>query len=182
MGFFRSHSIELGIVSMVLLVFGTLAPAGSLTQKLLFLVPAPILGYTAYVAGQRMFTALQAVVTVGAVLAFFEGIPSLMRYGLLVGCGLIGVVYLIRTDYIKVDKWWPIGGIGIVILSFGYSTSALAHPVLFSGLLAVGGILVAIYSAIGYFHFKVKVAIIWLALNIMFVINPILMVMDSGII
>jgi hypothetical protein len=174
MGFLRRYSVHLGIVSMVLLVFGTLAPAGSPAQKLLFLLPAPVLGYTAYAAGQKMFTALQAVVSVGAVLAFFESVPSPLRYGLLVGCGLAGVAYLVSVDYIREDRWWPLGGVGIVVLSFGYSTSALAHPLLFNGLLGVGGILVAAYSALGYFHLRVKVAFIWLVLNVLFVINPLL--------
>ena len=61
---------------MVLLVLGTFAPAGSLLQKMLFLLPAPVLGYTAYVAGQRMFTALQAVVTVGATARAVAMLPA----------------------------------------------------------------------------------------------------------
>jgi hypothetical protein len=37
-------------------------------------------------------------------------------------------------------------------------------------------VLVAAYSAIGYFHLRFRIAFIWLALNILFVINPLMSV------
>jgi hypothetical protein len=172
MEFFHRHSVELGVASMALLVLGTLAPAGSVEQRLLFLLPAPVLGYTAHVAGQRMFKVLQAVVSVGALLAFFDGLSPALRYGLLVGCALAGVWYLVRSGYSRVDRWWPLGGAGIVLLSFGYSTDASAWPLAFNLLLASGGLLVAAYSAVSYLHLRVRVAFIWLALNVLFVLRP----------
>jgi hypothetical protein len=175
----EKYSVHIGIISMTLLILGTFAEPGSTTQKMLFLLPAPTLGYTAYVAKQRMFTALQAVVTIGALLAFLPHLPLSVRYIILAISALAGVTYLIKNQYIKIDKYWPLGGIGIFLLAFGYSTNPITDAKNFSILLATGGLLVAAYSAIGYFKLKNKIALIWLILNILFIINPILLIISN---
>lgn len=169
-------SLKIGICAMILVVLGTLVEGGSLIQKLLFVIGAPVLGFTAYLNKQKMFTTLQAVVTIGAVLAFFGGVPAILKYVIMAGSALFGVGYLIKTNYSKKDVFWPLGGIGLLSIAFGLATNAMAYPVLFNSLLMAGGILIAIYSAIGFFHLKIKIAAIWLVLNIIFATNPAIIV------
>lgn len=172
----RKHSLAIGIAAMILLVWGTIFESGSLIQKLLFVIGAPILGFTAHLNKQKMFAVLQAVVTIGAVLAFFDWLPSVLKYAVMLGSGLAGVGHLLKTDYSRDDPWWPLGGLGLLSIAIGFATNPVARPLLFNFLLGAGGLLVALYSAIGFFHLKVRIAAIWLVLNVIFSINPLLFV------
>lgn len=175
----RKRSLIIGIIAMILLVVGTLVEGGSLLQKLLFVIGAPVLGFTAYLNKQKMFITLQIVVTIGAILAFFGNLPSFLRYTIMIGSGIIVVGYLIKTNYFKEDVWWPLGGLGLLSIAVGFATNAVAYPILFNLLLGTGGVLVALYSAIGFFHLKVKIAAIWLVLNVIFSINPLIIVFSQ---
>ncbi len=173
------YSLIIGIIAMVLLVVGTVLEGGSLLQKLLFVIGAPALGFTAYLNKQKMFITLQTVVTIGAILAFFGNLPAILRYVVMVGSGVFGIGYLIKTDYFKEDVWWPLGGLGLLSIAVGFATNTAAYPILFNSLLGAGGVLVALYSAIGFFYFKVRIAAIWLVLNIVFSINPLIIVFSQ---
>jgi len=168
----KRFSLPIGITAMILLVIGTFMPGGSLQQKVLFVIGAPTLGLTAYLNKQKMFTVLQAVVTMGAILGFFSTAPAILRYAIMLGSAALGIGYLIKVNYSKEDKWWPIGGLGLLGFAFSFATNAIAYPVMFNLLIIIGGILMAIYSAIGLFKLKVKIAAIWLILNILLIINP----------
>jgi hypothetical protein len=175
----NKNSLIIGIIAMILLVIGTIVEGGSLLQKLLIVIGAPVLGYSAYLNKQKMFLTLQTVATIGAILAFFNNLPILLRYIIMVGSGIIGIGYLIKTNYLKEDSWWPLGGLGLLSIAVGFATDALSYPILFNSLLGFGGILVAIYSAVGFFHLKVKIAIIWFVLNIMFSITPMIIIFSQ---
>ena len=179
MDLLRKHSLVIGIIAMILLVIGTIVEGGSLLQKLLFVIGAPVLGFTAYLNKQKMFITLQIIVSIGAILAFFGDIYTILRYTILVGSAIFAIGYLIKINYYKKDLWWPLGGLGLLSIAVGFATNAIAFPILFNSLLAAGGILVAIYSAIGFFHFKVRIAAIWLILNIIFSINPLRIVFSQ---
>ena len=69
---------------MVLLIIGTLVEGGTLVQKLLFVIGSPILGLTAYLNKQKMFTTLQIIVTIGAILAFFNNISVILNYTVMI--------------------------------------------------------------------------------------------------
>lgn len=168
----KKHDTEIGIIAMIMLIAGTFAEPSSLTQKLLFLLPGPMLAYTAYAANQKLFFGLQAVITSGVIMSFFPAVPYILNYAAVVGMGLISVGYFTETQYIKIDKYWPIAGIGILLLAFGYSTNAAKEPIYFNTLLAMGSLLIAIYSYIGYHKLKIRVAGIWFLLNVMFIIKP----------
>ncbi len=178
-GFVYRNSLVIGIVAMVLIIIATLAQGGSLLQKTLFLIGAPVLGLTAWTNKQKMFIVLQIVVSLGAVLAFFSGVPQEARYAVIVGGGVVGMAYLTKTNYSREDAWWPLGGLGLLVLAAGLATDAAANPLMFNSLLAAGGIIVALYSAIGFFHLKVRIAAIFLVLNIIFVINPALIILSQ---
>ena len=164
----------IGIISMVILVLGTIADGGSQLQKILFILGAPILGITAYADKQKMFTILQSIATLGAILAFFQGFPTI-KYGLMSTAVILGLIYLAKTKYFDTDKWGLVGAVGLVCIAMGFATNAISSPFLFGFFLGIGGLLVAIYSAIQYFHYKIKIALIWVILNIIFSISPLLM-------
>lgn len=167
-------SLIIGIIAMILLVVGTIAHGGSLIQKILFVIGAPILGITAFANKQKMLTALQLVATIGAIIVFFPIISEIGKYLILVGASLIAIIYLIKSDYYKTDKYGLIGSIGLLFIAGGFATDATIHLVLFSILLGVGGLIVALYSWLNFVHYKTKIALIWVVLNIIFSINPIL--------
>ncbi len=174
----RKHSLAIGMAAMVLLVIGTAVEPGSLLQKIIFVIGAPVLGFTAHLNGQKMFAVLQVVVAIGAVLAFFDWLPSVLKYVIMIGSGLAGVGHLLKINYSKEDLWWPLGGLGLFSIAAGFATSPVASPLLFNFLLGAGGLLVALYSAIGFFHLKVRIAAIWLVLNVIFSVNPLLFVLS----
>lgn len=164
-----------GVLAMVGLVVGTFLQGGSLAQKFLFLVGAMALTILAYLNRQKMFMVIEIVVSLSAILAFVS-MATQLKYLILIGASIIGVGYLIKINFFKEDKWWPIGGLGLLLIAAGLATDATTYPFLFNLFLGLGGIFVAIYSAIGLFLFKVKIAVIWLILNIFFSISPMIAV------
>ncbi|MDO8554292.1 MAG: hypothetical protein Q7S22_05770 [Candidatus Micrarchaeota archaeon] len=172
-------SLFIGVFAMILLVAGTLSESGSLLQKFLFLIGAPILGITAYVDKQKMFTTLQVIASLGALIAFFPNLSDAVRYGLMIGGTAIALFYLIKIKYFKEDNWGWLGSVGLICIAFGFATNANLSPLWFGLFLGAGGLLVAAYSTISLFHYKIKIALIWLILNIIFSINPILIFLTS---
>ena len=168
----KKHSLTISIGAMILIILGTLVEGGSLFQKLLFVIGAPFLGFAAYLNKQKMFTSLQIVVTIGAILAFCSFLLPLSKYIILVGAGIISIGYLVKTKFSREDPFWTIGGTGLLGLAFGLATDAVCFPILFNSLLVIGGVLIAVYSAIGFFWLKVKISLIFLILNVIFIINP----------
>jgi hypothetical protein len=172
-------SLIIGIAAMVVVVIATVLEGGSEAQKILFVIGVPTLGVVAYVDKQKMFSVLQSVATVGAVLAFFPTIPEIARYVLLVGASLVGIAYLFKAHYYSTDKFGWLGTIGLLSIAAGLATNAILYPMWFGFFLGAGGVVVAIYSTLNFFKYKVKIALIWVVLNIMFSINPLLIFIKS---
>jgi hypothetical protein len=53
-------------------------------------------------------------------------------------------------DYIAENKWWPIGGIGLVLVSFAVTISG-ALPLVFNTFIAFGTGLVLVYNLLSFF-------------------------------
>jgi len=157
-----------------LLIAGTFSVAGSLLQKALFAVGAPLLGVTAYVDKQKMFTALQAVATIGAWMSFFPALPGVAKYAILLSAGIIGIAYLVKGKYYKTDRFGWLGTIGLLCFAAGFATSAAFHTLAFSLLFIAGGTTLAIYSTLNFISYKVRIALIWVVLNALLVLNPLL--------
>lgn len=173
--FAKKYSFIFGITIMLFAVIGTFLEGGSLLQKIFFFITGSGLTFTACLNKQKMFITLQIIVVLSTIIAFFN-LTNMFRYAILVGGAIISVSYLIKINYIKEDVWWPIGGLGLLVLAGGFATNAVAYPVLFNSLLGIAGILIAIYSAIGFFHLKIKVSLIFLILNVIFAIKPVITV------
>lgn len=170
----KQWHVIVGLIAMVILVFGTFSEAGSQLQKILFVIGAPTLGITAYAGKQKMFTTLQLVATLGAILAFFPDSPATTKYGVMGIISILSLAYLVKTRYFEADGYGLIGAIGLISIAIGYVTSPFPSPFWFAFFLGVGGMLLTLYSGIQFFHDKVKIALLWLILNIIFSINPIL--------
>ncbi len=170
----KKYSLNIGLFGMILLIIGVVVEAGSVFQKILFLIGALILTLVAYLDKQKMLLVLEIIITIGAILAFYSRLSNLTKYSILLGLATIGIGYLIKINYFRVDRFWPIGGLGLVGIAIGLATNALANPVLFNASLGFGSILIAIYSAISFFYLKIKVSLIWLILNIIFAIKPLI--------
>lgn len=175
----KKHSLIIGMAAMVLLVVGTFSEGGSLLQKVLFVIGTPVLGIPAYFNKQKMFMTLQTIASIGAVLGFFPYVFYLIKYLIMLGVAVIGIGYLIKIKYYKADKWWLIGCIGLLCFAYAFATNPVTNPILFNSLIVIGAILVAIYSAIGFFLEKVKIAVIWLILNLLMCINPLIIIFSQ---
>jgi hypothetical protein len=173
----KRGALAISIGAMILIIVGSIIEGGCLLQKLFFLIGASALIIPVYLNKQKMFMVLQIVVTIGAILAFCGWLSLLLRYFIMASASLIGIFHLIRINFFKEDPWWPLGGIGLLALAAGLATDAINFPILFNSLLASGGILLATYSAIELFCFKVKLAIIFLVLNLIFSINPLIIIL-----
>jgi hypothetical protein len=156
---------------MVLLVGGTLVDAGTLLQKVLFLVGAAGLGLTAHVNGEEMLTTLQAIISLGGVLAFVPALPLWSKVIVLGGAASFGIGRLIRIDYLEEDRWWPIGGTGLLLIAFAFAISGTL-PLVFNLLLATATTLVLVYNLVSFFVVGVRLQAIWIVLNTLFMLNP----------
>ncbi len=165
-----------GLIAMILLVMGTFVEGGSFLQKILFVIGASVLGVVAYFNKQKIFTILQAVATIGAILAFISLAPT-FRYGIMLGSAAIGIYYLIKKQSYKADPWGIIASLGLILFAIGLATNPLQSPIVWSLAFIFGGVLVATYSAIGFFKNKIKIAVIWLILNLLLTVNPILLLL-----
>jgi|SRR3989339_1002339 len=174
----RRTVLFVGVMAMLGLVAGTFLQGGSLAQKLCFLIGAAVLTGIAYINKQKMYVMLEIVISISATIAFWD-VSELWKYIIFVGAGIIGVWYLIQIKFAKEDKYWPIGGLGLLLIAAGLATSAAMHPMLFNAFLGLGGIFISIYSAVGLFYYKVKIAALWLILNIFFSLNPMMIVFSK---
>lgn len=172
----RARSLAIGIAAMVLLVIATLLEAGSLAQKILFLIGASTLGFTAYLEKQRMLIALQLIITLGAILAFFPAVAPYLKYAVLIGALVAALAYLVKIGYFRSDAWGWIGALGLACIAAALSTDAVAYRLAFYSLLSAGGLIIALYSGIWFFHKKLRIAAIWLILNLLLSIYPLMVV------
>jgi hypothetical protein len=168
----------IGIVAMVLLLVGVFSEPASLLQRSLFLVGAIGLAFTAYTNKQWMLFVLQIVISIGSVFAFVQ-ISHILKYVLLLGASLAGIAYLRSRGRYSTDVWGIVSSIGLFLIAAGLATDAIAHPFFFGLFLGVGSLLVASYSFVDYFINKHDPAMIWLVLNIVFAINPLLMAISA---
>lgn len=163
---------------MLLGIAGTLVQPGTVLQRSLFLSSASILAVTAYVSRETMLTLLQIVVTVSALLAFVPGLSIGIRMLLVFGPAVLSTGYLVRIGHRDEDPYWPVGGLGLIILGAGLSLSGTA-PFIFNLLLATGAALIAAYSGLQYFLEDVRIQAVWIVLNTVFMINPLLRVLAA---
>ncbi len=168
-------SLLLGIGAMFLLIAGTVVIQGTTLQKVLFLIGAPLLGVTAWSEDQKMLMFLQAVITISAVIAFFPDLALEVKFMGLFVPSVLGVIYLVKVDYIEKDSYWPVGAFGLLLIAAGLSVAGV-FPFYFNLLLAIGGISVALYAFLGYYFLKVKIQLMWLILNVLFAVNPLIRV------
>jgi hypothetical protein len=169
---YRPSPVEaVGIGAMILLVAASTLEGGTPLQKWLFLVPPPVLFAVAYLNEEAMLASLEVVVQIGAILAFFPSLSPSVRFTFLGGSALLAVGYLIRIDYLAEDRYWPVGGTGLVILATGISISG-TQPVVFNSLLVLGSILLGVYSLLGFFALGVRIQAIWVVLNVAFGVAP----------
>ena len=175
--FLKKHSLAIGLTAMVLAVLATLVEPGSLLQKTLFLVAVPTLGLAAFLDGHKLFFVLQGITTVSAVMAFFT-VPDSAKFFLLGFGVIVGFAFLWREKYFKSDPYWVVGGLGLLGLASGLAMNAVTQPLLFYSFLGLGGLLIAVYSGIQFFYLKVRIAGIWLVLNVLFSLNPLLMALS----
>jgi hypothetical protein len=144
---------------------------GTFLQKVIFAVTPPVLLAVAYVNDEMMLATLEVVVFAGALLAFLPSVALWQRMLGLLGPAVVGVAYLVRIDYHEEDRFWPIGGAGLLVLATGVTVSGTA-PVAFDLLLVVGSLVLGLYSALGLFVLGVRIQAIWIVLNLAFAVAP----------
>ena len=172
------RSLYIGIIAMAMLLTGVFSEPASSLQRLLFLAGALMLTVTAYMNRQWMLYVLQIVISLGSAFAFIE-LGGIVKYAILLGAALTGVLYLRRTKRYEADMWGAVSSTGLFLVAAGFATDAKLQPLFFGLFLGVGSLLVALYSFVDYFYNKDKIAGIWMILNIVFAVKPILMVVSA---
>lgn len=167
----KNLALVIGIISMLFSLSGSLIENGVFLQQTLFLIGASGLLATAIMNKQKMYIALQGVIIPGALIGFFE-IPADYKYLILAFPVFIAFAYLLYIKYFKSDIWGFVGSLGLIAIALGFAVNSGSHPFLFNLSLFLGGLFVAIYSAIGFFHYKIRITMLWLVLNVLFVIKP----------
>ncbi len=170
--------LYVGITAMALLLVGVFSEPASLLQRLLFLIGALMLTMTAYMNRQWTLFVLQIVISMGSLFAF-TGFEDMVRYAVLLGASLAGIIYLRLAKRYDAGLWGMVSSAGLFLVAAGFATDANSHPLFFGLFLGLGSLLVALYSFVDYFCNKDSAAAIWLVLNIVFAINPILMVVSA---
>ncbi|VVC03278.1 Uncharacterised protein [Candidatus Bilamarchaeum dharawalense] len=174
---YSSIIFYVGLVAMGILIAGVLSEPASLLQKILFFLGALGLTVVAHGNKQLMLFVLQIIICLGSILAFLD-IGDMVKYAILLGAGIFVIGHVVMTKKYKKDRWGPICIVGLMLIAAGMATNAATYPLYFGLFLAMGSILVAFYSFMDYVYNKDKIAIIWLILNLIFAINPILLVIS----
>lgn len=164
-------SEAVGVAAMLLLVGGSTLPEGLLLQKLLFLVAPVVLLAVAHVNDERMLEALEVVILAGSAMAFLPWLGLPVRLAVLGGLAALSVGYLVRIDYREQDRFWPIGGLGLVLLAAGFAVSD-ANLLAFNALLSVGSLVAGIYATLAFLVLGIRIQAIWIVLNVAFAITP----------
>lgn len=176
----QKYSLLISIIWLCCTITGiTLTQTGSLEQKTLFLSWAFLLWIWALLSKQQMFSAMQMVATVWAVLWFFTEISNLRIYICMWIVTLWTISYIIIKGYHKTDKFSFIWIISLSLLALWFATNPWEFPLLFNIFLATWGFLITLYSALEYFSTKTKIAIIFFVLNILFIIKPIIFIFKN---
>jgi len=165
-------SFYIGIFGMISAVAGSLVEGGSLLQKVLFLVGGTTMTITAFVSKHKMYSALEVIVVIGTLLAFFSSLSTYSRYAIMLLPAIFAIVYLLKVKYFHGDKFGIVGGIGLVLLACGFATDALFMPVVFYSLLFVSALFLALYSLLQIVFYRTKIAWLWMILNIVFAFGP----------
>lgn len=154
-------NLSVGIIGMVLATYANLLPQMSLLQKSFYFIGAVLMLVSSMLEKQRFFTALQLVV-VGSTAIAFAPLALSIKTGFSVTCSVIAILYFIVTGQCK-DKLTAFGCLGIAILAIGY---AVTNPIIY----LLGSIALFIYSLLSYRQ-GVKIAIVWVIMNIVFSIT-----------
>lgn len=163
-----------GLLGMILLVAGTFLAAGDFFQKMLFFLGTLLMMITAFVDRHKMYSTLEVVIIIGTILAFFSATPTEIRYWIMGVPSILAVIYLIKVKYFKKDSWGILASVALLCVALGFATNPADLAILFHGLLAAGAVMLTIYSLIQFFYYKVRIALLFMLLNAVFSINPLI--------
>lgn len=167
----KKLALPIGILGMILVLAGFFIENNLILQQSIFLAGSLGLAFSAIINRQKMYIALQGIIIAGILLGFFE-LEASYKYLIMALPVIVAYAYLIRIKYFKSDSWGILGSLGLIAVAFGYALNSQDYPLLFNIFLFSGGIIVAAYSAIGFFHYKIRITMLWLVLNLAFAIKP----------
>lgn len=154
-------NLSVGIIGMLLATYANLLPQMSLLQKSFYFIGAVLMLISSTLEKQRFFMVLQLVI-VGSTAIAFAPLAPIIKTSFSVACSVIAILYFIFTGQCK-DKLTIFGCLGIAILAIGY---AVTNPVIY----LLGSIALFIYSLLSYKR-GIKIAIVWVIMNIVFSIT-----------
>lgn len=145
------------IVGMLITITGVMLKVPQY-QSICFASGGCFLLFSSYLSRQWLYFTLQIVVIIGALSNLFT-LPFMVKAALPVALAMIILIYFYFKEMLK-NATNFIGAIGVMILACGY---AILHPMIYF----VGGVVLSIYSGLNVLQ-GVKVAWIWLILNVVF--------------
>jgi len=172
--FLKKNSLYVSILGLCCQITGILLPAWSIEQKIVFFFGTSILGLWAMLVKQHMFSSMQIVAFLGVIVWFFPDLPLLAVITLVSGALIFALWYLYKTNYYKHDKFAILWIVSLFSLALWFATNPLDYPILFNTFFLGGWAIIAVYSALEFFLLKIKVASIFMILNILFIIKPLI--------
>lgn len=154
-------SVLIGAVGMLLCIYGTLIPSGSLIQKFYFFISGGLLLLSALMERQPFFIILEIIIVVGTFAAFLP-ISEALKATIPIVLSIIGIIYLAKHGYLR-EFYLITGCLGLAFLAAGF---AISNPIIYFA----GGILMSYFSFVSYQR-GVSIAIVWGILNLFFAVT-----------
>lgn len=153
-------SFPLAVIGMLVTIAGNFFDI-SVTKKVCYLVGAVFLFVPALIDKDKVFTLLEAILIVGASIAFLH-LSFFWKSVLPISLGAIAAIYLIISGEIKDRLMW-LSAFGLLIGTWGY---AVTNPILYF----IAGSVLAIYA----FCRGNKLSIVFGSLNSVFAVTALL--------
>ncbi len=165
----------IGILGMLMLVYAvSFLNSGTPTQRYTFLVGDTILLLVAYESRQKVLVAIQIEILLSIAASFFSSVPLLAYLGVVSLAALAMIAYLYSIGYYRKDRIGVIGTVGFVVLAVGFVLNTGAYKFAVDFAFAFGAVLIAIYSLLSFYFYKVRVQLVFFVLNVAFGIAPLL--------
>ena len=164
----------IGIFAMLILIFAvSFLNLGSIQQKLLFLFAGFLLFTVATLSNQRVLQALEIVTLIGVIVAFMT-VSALYALSITLFVAMIMVTYLYKIEHYRKEPIGMFGSFGFVLLALGYAFNNGSNPLIASAALGFGSLAIAVYSCAAFILYKNRIQLIFIVLNAVFSISPLI--------
>ncbi len=172
--------LYIAIAAMLVLIYAiSFVSFGSILQKTLLVAGAFVLFVVATLGNQKVLQALQLVIVAGALLGFLQ-LQPIYSLAVMLIVAVLMVAYLFSIEHYKKEPVGAIGSFGFVLLAIGLAFNTGSNPLITGAALGFGALAIAVYSSASFFLYRIRLQIVWVALNIVFAISPLVLFVSNA--